>query len=671
MLKKWLTVFLAAALAVSTCAGCTPAGTNNPNTTEIPIVQNFELDIYSADGCGMVAAGKKHSVGLRSDGTLISTGNNENGQCNVDDWEKIIHIDASDTMTVGASWEGKAYSTSLDETLQSQIAAWTDIVMITAGDAHVVGLKNDGTVVAAGDNSYGQCDVTAWTDIVMIAADANHTVALKKDGTVVAVGDNSSRQCLVSDWEKVVKIDTARYHTLALKEDGTAYAVGSFDLEQINVAGWHKIEDIYAGQMKSACMTDIGYFDCAPIDTDIMGVNDGVMCALGTNHAIFMKKDGTVATTGLNNELQCQVDGWMLRPYFVYGALAPGTTVEQLISIMTPMIGSSIIVKSGGAIMSAEQKVHTGCEIYTGSEIYAPVVIIGDADGDGAITEEDAVTVEKHLDGSSVLSGAYLTAAMVYREGEDVHEASVQAIRDHVSGEKKIPQFSVPSTNEYGEKIEEVKQLNDDIAGWIKIDGTDIDHPIMYHKEHSFYNTHDYLGDSSEHGSVYTFYGNLTKNNVITAHNMRKAKTNRMFHDLHHVQEYNMGETECQTKYCSDALTDALPDFSTYGGRVWTISIHGLEAQWEIFSMYETYDGEDELTLYNNVWWPNTYRGATYWKETDEEIQEWIDYQLERSDYEFSANPTIEDLFITLVTCGTEYDHGSGQSRLYIFLKKL
>ena len=87
--------------------------------------------------------------------------------------------------------------------------------------------------------------------------------------------------------------------------------------------------------------------------------------------------------------------------------------------------------------------------------------------------------------------------------------------------------------------------------------------------------------------------------------------------------------------------------------------------------MYETSDGEDELTLYNNVWWPNTYRGATYWKETDEEIQEWIDYQLERSDYEFSANPTIEDLFITLVTCGTDYDHGSGQSRLYIFLKKL
>jgi hypothetical protein len=63
-------------------------------------------------------------VGLKSDGTVATTGANSSGQCNV--------------------------------------ANWTDISLVVAGYYHTVGLKTDGTVVAVGAG-WGQYEVGGWT----------------------------------------------------------------------------------------------------------------------------------------------------------------------------------------------------------------------------------------------------------------------------------------------------------------------------------------------------------------------------------------------------------------------------------------------------------------------------------------------------------------------------
>ncbi|MCD8126072.1 MAG: hypothetical protein LUD82_00920 [Clostridiales bacterium] len=36
-----------------------------------------------------MAAGARHTVGLRSDGTVVAVGANQNGQCNVKQWRSI------------------------------------------------------------------------------------------------------------------------------------------------------------------------------------------------------------------------------------------------------------------------------------------------------------------------------------------------------------------------------------------------------------------------------------------------------------------------------------------------------------------------------------------------------------------------------------------------------
>ena len=71
----------------------------------------------------IIAAGQYHTVGLKSDGTVVAVGDNYDGQCDVG----------------------------------SQ--SWTDIVQVAAGDFHTVGLKADGTVVAVG---YVIGDVGGW-----------------------------------------------------------------------------------------------------------------------------------------------------------------------------------------------------------------------------------------------------------------------------------------------------------------------------------------------------------------------------------------------------------------------------------------------------------------------------------------------------------------------------
>jgi len=98
-----------------------------------------------------VAAGYAHTVGLKSDGTVVAVGDNTYGQLNV--------------------------------------GSWSNIVRVAAGYAHTVGLKSDGTVVAVGDNGNGQLGVGSWSGVVQVAAGSYHTVGLKSDGTVVAVGE--------------------------------------------------------------------------------------------------------------------------------------------------------------------------------------------------------------------------------------------------------------------------------------------------------------------------------------------------------------------------------------------------------------------------------------------------------------------------------------------------
>ena len=80
--------------------------------------------------------------------------------------------------------------------------------------------------------------------------------------------------------------------------------------------------------------------------------------------------------------------------------------------------------------------------------------------------------------------------------------------------------------------------LNEDIIGWITVDGTDIDYPILYDDTiDRYYLYHNYLGTYTLYGSIFMLGENASDfsdfNTVVYGHNMLDGK---MFAQLHNFE---------------------------------------------------------------------------------------------------------------------------------------
>lgn len=223
-----------------------------------------------------ISAGWAHTVGLKKNGRVVATGNNEYGQCDVSKWSRIVSVRACYSYTMGLRSDGtvvvtddsepsewkdivaidgsyfafglRSNGTVITERYDGFKAAteWTRVTAIAAGLHHFVALRWDGTVLAVHDkyddqNDFGQSDVSGWTDIIAVAAGDYHTVGLKSDGTVVAVGDNEYGQCDVSDWTDIVAIFAGAVHTVGLRSDGTVETAGFHRTGQRDTFDWTDI----------------------------------------------------------------------------------------------------------------------------------------------------------------------------------------------------------------------------------------------------------------------------------------------------------------------------------------------------------------------------------------------------------------------------------------------
>jgi len=250
------------------------------------------------------------SVALKSDGTVIATGKNKYGECNVSKWTNIKAIAAGDHHVIGLKEDGTVVATEYQGDPQyyagrCEVDFLKDVVAIAAKGGHTLALFDDGTVYATGSNDEGQCDVQGWKDIIDIATTDSHSLGLRKDGTVVStkykknlIPDMGQRN--VDNWENIVAISATRHHSLGLRADGTVVstkATGEFEA-QTKVAGWTDIIAIATGFQKSLGLkadgTVVGageYWDnerYSSVLKDIVAISNGI------HHNLFLKKDGTV-----------------------------------------------------------------------------------------------------------------------------------------------------------------------------------------------------------------------------------------------------------------------------------------------------------------------------------------------------------------------------------------
>ncbi len=129
-----------------------------------------------------IACGYRHSIAIRSDGTVWAWGDNSYGQ-------------------LGRDTGGLASSTP------AQVMSISDVAAIAGGEYHTIAAKSDGTVWTWGLNDNGQLgigpsppqsddavQVTGLSGVVAVAAGSYHSVILGSDGTVWTWGQNFDGQ---------------------------------------------------------------------------------------------------------------------------------------------------------------------------------------------------------------------------------------------------------------------------------------------------------------------------------------------------------------------------------------------------------------------------------------------------------------------------------------------
>ena len=253
---------------------------------------------------------RTNTVGLRSDGTVVAAGSNEDGECDVSDWRDIIAVSTGNGCIFGLKANGTviAVGNNLDE--QCEVSNWTNIVAVSAGQWHTVGLRADGTVVAVGSTIDGQCSVSGWTDIVAVSAGSDFTAGLRSDGTVVATGQLFD----VSGWKDIAAISAGGAFLAGLRPDGTVLVTVP---QVLDVSAWTDIVAISAGGSHIVGLRADGTVVAAGFnESSACKVSDWtgiVAVSAGDGYTLGLRADGTVITTKYTGEYnygQCDVTGW-------------------------------------------------------------------------------------------------------------------------------------------------------------------------------------------------------------------------------------------------------------------------------------------------------------------------------------------------------------------------
>ena len=208
-----------------------------------------------------VAAGRDHSLALRSTGTVVAWGDNTLGQTNIPPGlNDVVAIAAGGFHNLALRNNGRVASWGYNFYGQTNVPAdVTSASAVAAGGAFSMALLSNGVVTAWGDNFYGQTNVPPEaTNVVSIAAGFAHALALRSDGTVISWGDTSLGQDVPpTDLTNAAAIAAGYAHSLALTSNRMVVAWGTNDSGQLNVPlALARVDAIAAGFAHSIALTN-------------------------------------------------------------------------------------------------------------------------------------------------------------------------------------------------------------------------------------------------------------------------------------------------------------------------------------------------------------------------------------------------------------------------------
>lgn len=165
-----------------------------------------------------------------------------------------------------------------------------------------------------------------------------------------------------------------------------------------------------------------------------------------------------------------------------------------------------------------------------------------------------------------------------------------------------------------------LSQINPDIVGWLYIEGTPINYPVVQGKNNDYYLNHQFDRSYNSAGCLFLDAVNspllLDRNTIIYGHHM---KNRSMFHSL--------------TKYKQQAFFDAHPS-------AWLVTPAGTY-QIQFFSGYVSDTAGTAWTI----------------DSSDADYEAWLAAAKAKSCFVSPILPTAQDRVVTLSTCSYEFQN--------------
>ena len=258
-----------------------------------------------------------------------------NNEIAIVDQDGTIHANKMGTVEIIATHTITHKSTTIF--VQVVPVGKVTVPKLEIGATHTAALKTDGTVWTWGSNSYGQlgtgdninkampAKVMDIENAIDISVGSYNTVVVKDDGTVWSFGYNgygqlgdgtsSSRntpvQVIKQDGkplEKIVKISAGTNKTIALDENGHVWVWGNtYKSTATKLSTVNNAIDI----SPSYVVTQTG--KVYTLEGEKLEIDNILRVSEGTNHALFLTKEGTGYSIGANSN----------------GQLGDGTTVSK------------------------------------------------------------------------------------------------------------------------------------------------------------------------------------------------------------------------------------------------------------------------------------------------------------------------------------------------------
>lgn len=216
-----------------------------------------------------IATGARHSLAVRTDGSIVAWGEDYLG-------------------TV------------------SNTPGGTGFIQVAAGSSHSLALRVDGAITSWGHNVGGLVvDTPVWTGFTQIASGYNHSLALHADGWIAAWGhDVSGVVSGAPSGTGYIEVAGGANHALALRSDGSIVAWGSDYLGEVyNTPSGTGFVHVAAGSYVSLALHADGSLVSWGTDfyntvTDTPSGTGFTQITAGHNRLVALRGDGSIVSWG-------------------------------------------------------------------------------------------------------------------------------------------------------------------------------------------------------------------------------------------------------------------------------------------------------------------------------------------------------------------------------------